>query len=357
MSGNTFGHLFRVTTFGESHGTAIGCMVDGVPPLIPLAEDDIQFYLDRRRPGRSHWTSQRKESDHVQIISGVFEGQTTGTPVGLYIVNEDTRPKDYEEIKDKFRPGHADFTYYKKYGIRDYRGGGRASARETTMRVAAGAIARKVLGDGVTIRAAMIQMGGLKIDRERWDWDELDKNPFWCPDAEAAKEWEVFLEGVRKAGSSTGAVVEVEARGVPAGLGAPVFDKLDGDIAKALMSIPAVKGVEIGAGFGAAALTGPENSDPIRMVDGEPAFLTNNAGGLLGGISNGDDIVARLALKPTSSIPTPQPTITKDGEETEIVTKGRHDPCVGIRGVPVAEAMLAIVLADHMLRHKAQCGG
>ena len=357
MSGNTFGHTFRVTTFGESHGTAIGCVVDGVPPLIPLAEDDIQFYLDRRRPGRSHWTSQRRESDHVQIISGVFEGQTTGTPIGLYILNEDTRSKDYEDIKDKFRPGHADYTYYKKYGIRDYRGGGRASARETTMRVAAGAIARKVLGGGVTIRAAMVQMGGLKIDRERWDWDELEKNPFWCPDAEAAKEWETFLEGVRKAGSSTGAVVEVEAKGVPAGLGAPVFDKLDGDIAKALMSIPAVKGVEIGAGFGAAELTGPVNSDPIRMVDGEPTFLTNNAGGMLGGISNGDDIVVRLALKPTSSIPTPQPTITKDGEETEIVTKGRHDPCVGIRGVPVAEAMLAIVLADHLLRHKAQCGG
>ena len=357
MSGNTFGHLFRVTTFGESHGTAIGCVVDGVPPLIPLAEDDIQFYLDRRRPGRSHWTSQRREPDKVQIISGVFEGQTTGTPIGLYIVNEDTRTKDYEDIKDKFRPGHADYTYYKKYGIRDYRGGGRASARETTMRVAAGAIARKVLGAGITIRAAMVQMGGLKIDRERWDWNQLDKNPFWCPDAEAAKEWETFLEGIRKAGSSTGAVVEVEARGVPAGLGAPVFDKLDGDIAKALMSIPAVKGVEIGAGFGAAALTGPENSDAIRMVDGKPTFLTNNAGGLLGGISNGDDIVARLALKPTSSIPIPQPTITKDGEETEIVTKGRHDPCVGIRGVPVAEAMLAIVLADHLLRHKAQCGG
>ena len=357
MPGNTFGHLFRVTTFGESHGTAIGCMVDGAPPLIPLGEDDIQIYLDRRRPGRSHWTSQRRESDKVRIVSGVFEGQTTGTPIGLYIENEDTRSKDYEDIKDKFRPGHADFTYFKKYGIRDYRGGGRASARETTMRVAAGAIARKVLGDGVTIRAVMIQMGGLKIDRRRWDWDQLDKNPFWCPDAEAAKEWETFLESVRKTGSSTGAVLEVEARGVPAGLGEPVFDKLDGDIAKALMSIPAVKGVEIGAGFGAAALTGPENSDPLRMVDGEPAFLTNNAGGMLGGISNGDDIVVRLALKPTSSIPIPQPTITKMGEETEIVTKGRHDPCVGIRGVPVAEAMLAIVLADHLLRHKAQCGG
>jgi chorismate synthase len=357
MPGNSFGHLFRITTFGESHGPAIGCVVDGVPPLIPLSEDDIQFYLDRRRPGRSHWTSQRKEPDRVQIISGVFEGRTTGTPIGLYILNEDTRSKDYDDIKDKFRPGHADYTYFKKYGIRDYRGGGRASARETTMRVAAGAIARKVLGNSVTIRAAMVQMGGLKIDRERWDWDELEKNPFWCPDAKAAKEWETFLESIRKAGSSTGAVLEVEARGIPAGLGEPVFDKLDGDIAKALMSIPAVKGVEIGAGFGAAALTGPVNSDPIRMVDGEPAFLTNNAGGLLGGISNGDDIVARLALKPTSSIPTPQPTITKDGEETEIVTKGRHDPCVGIRGVPVAEAMMAIVLADHMLRHKAQCGG
>lgn len=357
MPGNSFGHLFRITTFGESHGPAIGCVVDGVPPLIPLSEDDIQFYLDRRRPGRSHWTSQRKEPDRVQIISGVFEGRTTGTPIGLSILNEDTRSKDYDDIKDKFRPGHADYTYFKKYGIRDYRGGGRASARETTMRVAAGAIARKVLGNSVTIRAAMVQMGGLKIDRERWDWDELEKNPFWCPDAKAAKQWETFLESIRKAGSSTGAVLEVEARGIPAGLGEPVFDKLDGDIAKALMSIPAVKGVEIGAGFGAAALTGPVNSDPIRMVDGEPAFLTNNAGGLLGGISNGDDIVARLALKPTSSIPTPQPTITKDGEETEIVTKGRHDPCVGIRGVPVAEAMMAIVLADHMLRHKAQCGG
>ena len=356
MTGNTFGHLFRVTTFGESHGPAIGCVVDGVPPRLPLQESDIQHYLDKRKPGQSKYTTQRQESDRVQILSGVFEGVTTGAPIGLLIENEDARSKDYSDIKDKFRPGHADYTYFKKYGIRDYRGGGRSSARETAMRVAAGAIARKILDDDISIRGALVQMGPHKIDRSRWDWDACTENPFWCPDPKTAKEWETYLDEIRKAGSSTGAVVEVVASGVPAGLGAPLFDKLDGEIGKALMNIPAAKGVEIGAGFDAAALSGEENADEMRMDNGKVKFLSNNAGGMLGGITTGQDIVARLAIKPTSSILTPRKTVTVDGKETEIVTKGRHDPCVGIRGVPVVEAMLACVLADHWLRHKAQCG-
>ena len=356
MSANTFGHLFRYTTFGESHGPAIGCVVDGAPPRLPLAEEDIQFYVDRRRPGQSRHTTQRREPDRVQILSGVFEGVTTGAPIGLLIVNEDAKSKDYETIKEMFRPGHADYTYHKKYGIRDWRGGGRSSARETAMRVAAGAVARKVLGPDVIIRGAMIRMGPHVIERRRWDWDETAINPFWCPDAEAAGEWETFLDSIRKAGSSIGAVIEVVAEGVPAGLGAPVYGKLDADIASALMGIPAVKGVEIGAGFAAAELEGPDNADEMRMRDGEVTFLSNNAGGVLGGISTGQDIVARFAVKPTSSVTGPMRTVNAAGENAEISTKGRHDPCVGIRAVPVAEAMLAIVLADHLLRHRAQCG-
>jgi len=356
MTGNTFGSLFRVTTFGESHGPAIGCVVDGVPPNIELAEEDIQVYLDRRRPGQTRHTSQRREPDRVGILSGVFEGRTTGAPIGLTIVNEDARSKDYGGIKDLFRPGHADFTYHVKYGVRDYRGGGRSSARETAMRVAAGTIARKILGPSVTVRGALVQMGPHPVDRDRWDWNEVERNPFWCPDAVAAGTWEGFLDGVRKDGSSTGGVVEVVASGVPAGLGAPVFDRLDADIAKALISIPAAKGVEIGAGFDAVTMSGPEHNDEMRMQNGAVTFLSNNAGGVLGGISSGQDIVARLAIKPTSSVSTPQHTVNVHGEDVEVVTTGRHDPCVAIRGVPVAEAMLACVLADHLLRYKAQCG-
>jgi chorismate synthase len=356
MTGNTFGSLFRVTTFGESHGPAIGCVVDGVPPNIELAEEDIQVYLDRRRPGQTRHTSQRREPDRVRILSGVFEGRTTGAPIGLTIVNEDARSKDYGGIKDLFRPGHADYTYHVKYGARDYRGGGRSSARETAMRVAAGTIARKILGPSVTVRGALVQMGPHPVDRDRWDWNEVERNPFWCPDAVAAGTWEDFLDGVRKAGSSSGGVVEVVASGVPAGLGAPVFDRLDADIAKALISIPAAKGVEIGAGFDAVSMSGPEHNDEMRMQNGAVTFLSNNAGGVLGGISSGQDIVARLAIKPTSSVSTPQRTVNVHGEDVEVVTTGRHDPCVAIRGVPVAEAMLACVLADHLLRYKAQCG-
>ncbi|MGB8274275.1 MAG: chorismate synthase [Alphaproteobacteria bacterium] len=356
MPGNSFGHMFRYTTWGESHGPMIGCVVDGVPPRIPLSEADIQVYLDRRRPGQSRFTTQRKEPDQARILSGVFEGQTTGTPIAIVIENVDVRPKDYSDIAEKFRPGHADFTYFMKYGIRDHRGGGRASARETAMRVAAGAIARKILGPGITVRGALVQIGPHTIDRGRWDWAEVDRNPFFCPDAKAAKGWETYLDEVRKAGSSAGAVIEVVAEGVPPGLGEPVYDKLDADLAKAMMSINAVKGVEIGAGFAAAALRGEENADEIRMEKGKPVFLSNNAGGTLGGISTGQDVIVRFAVKPTSSIATPRRSVTKAGEETEISTKGRHDPCVGIRAVPVGEAMLAIVLADHLLRHKAQCG-
>jgi chorismate synthase len=356
MPGNSFGHLLRYTTWGESHGPAIGCVVDGVPPTIPLSEADLQYWLDRRRPGHSRFTTQRKEPDRAKILSGVFEGLTTGAPIAIEIENVDVRPRDYSDIADKFRPGHADYTYFKKYGIRDYRGGGRASARETAMRVAAGAIARKILGESLTIRGALVQMGPRAVDRDRWDWDEVERNPFWCPDAAAAKEWEGVIENLRKEGSSIGAVIEVTASGVPVGLGEPAYDKLDADIAKAMMSINAVKGVEIGAGFAAAGLRGEENADEIRMKEGEPVFLSNNAGGVLGGISTGQDVIVRFAVKPTSSILIPRRTITTSGEETDIVTKGRHDPCVGIRAVPVGEAMLAIVLADHLLRHKAQCG-
>ncbi|MFQ6018514.1 MAG: chorismate synthase [Kiloniellaceae bacterium] len=360
MPGNSFGHAFRYTTWGESQGPAIGCVVDGVPPRIALAEADIQPWLDRRRPGRSRFTSQRQEPDQVRILSGVFEGLTTGAPIQLTIANVDPRAKDYSDIKDKFRPGHADYTYWEKYGIRDYLGGGRASARETAMRVAAGAVARKVLDHlldkPVAIRAALVQMGPHAIDRQRWDWDEVGNNPFWCPDPIAAQAWAELLDATRKAGSSTGAVIEVVASGVPAGLGEPVYDKLDADLAKAMMSINAVKSVEIGAGLEAAKLSGEENADQMRMEAGQVRFLSNYAGGILGGISTGQDIVVRFAVKPTSSILAPLKTVDRFARNTEVVTKGRHDPCVGIRAVPVGEAMMAIVLADHLLRHRAQCG-
>jgi chorismate synthase len=356
MGGNSFGSLFRYTTWGESHGPAIGCVVDGVPPRLPLAESDIQHWLDRRKPGQSRFTTQRRESDRVQILSGVFEGRTTGTPIQLFIANEDARSRDYETIKDSFRPGHADYAYWQKYGIRDYRGGGRASARETASRVAAGAVARKILGPGITIRGALVQIGPHAIDRSRWDWSAVEDNPFWSPDRQAAQLWETYLDGVRKAGSSTGAIVEIVASGVPVGLGEPVADRLDADLAKALMSINAVKGVEIGDGFATAALTGEENADEMRMEDGAVTFLSNHAGGILGGISTGQDIVARFAVKPTSSILTPRRSVDRNGNEVEVSTKGRHDPCVGIRAVPVGEAMMAAVLADHLLRHRAQNG-
>jgi chorismate synthase len=356
MSHNTFGHLFRVTTWGESHGPAIGCVVDGCPPGIPLDEADLQVWLDKRRPGQSRFTTQRQESDTVKILSGTFEGVTTGTAISLMIENEDVRSKDYGDIKDKFRPGHGDYTYWKKYGLRDYRGGGRSSARETAMRVAAGGIARKVLGTGVTIRGALIQIGPHAIDRARWDWAEVDNNPFFCPDAKVAKEWESYLDGVRKAGSSAGAIIEVVAEGVPAGLGAPVYGKVESDLAAAMMGINAVKGVEIGAGFGAASLPGEINADQMRMKGNDVTFLSNNAGGVLAGITTCQDVVVRFVVKPTSSILTPMKTVDIHGKDTEIVTKGRHDPCVGIRAVPVGEAMMANVLADHLLRHRAQCG-
>jgi chorismate synthase len=361
MSHNTFGHLFRVTTFGESHGPALGCVVDGCPPGIPLDAAEIQAELDRRRPGQSRFTTQRREPDEVRILSGVFAddrtgGQvTTGTPIALVIENVDQRSKDYAEIRDKYRPGHADYTYDAKYGIRDYRGGGRSSARETAARVAAGAIARKIL-PGVTIRGAVVKIGPHAIDRSRWDWDEVRNNPLFCPDPVAAETWADYLDGIRKSGSSIGAVVEVVAEGVPAGLGAPVYAKLDAELALALMSINAVKGVEIGDGFASAELTGEDNADEMRPGNAGPTFLSNHAGGILGGISSGQPIVSRFAVKPTSSILKPRETVTRTGEATEIVTKGRHDPCVGIRAVPVGEAMVACVLADHYLRHRGQVG-
>ncbi|MFP4314154.1 MAG: chorismate synthase [Alphaproteobacteria bacterium] len=438
MSGNRFGTLFQYTTFGESHGPAIGAVVDGVPPRIPLDESYIQHFLDQRKPGQSKYTTQRKEPDRVEILSGVFEGYTTGTPIGLLIHNSDQKSKDYGDIKDKFRPGHADYTYHEKYGIRDYRGGGRSSARETAMRVAAGAIARKVLkydiprtlANGVNpspaslqdaephllevlppgehpnylghrqahekgekkahskeevlnpeflmhefedgqalsdarkeehahiplIRAAVVQIGHDKIDRENWDWSEVTKNPLWCPDPDAVERWQDYLQSIRKKGSSVGAIVEVHASAIPPGLGAPVYDKLDADLAKAMMSINAVKAVEIGNGFDSVVLGGEDNADEIRTDEnGNPVFLSNKAGGILGGISSGQDIVMRVAFKPTSSILIPRQTIDAKGHETEIITKGRHDPCVGLRGTPVVEAMMACVLADHWLRHKAQC--
>jgi len=362
MSHNVFGHLFRVTTFGESHGAGIGCVVDGCPPRIGLEAADIQADLDRRRPGTSRFTTQRREPDEVKILSGVMVDErigrqvTTGAPIGLFIENVDQRSKDYSDIKDKYRPGHADYTYEAKYGIRDYRGGGRSSARETAARVAAGAIARKVVA-GVAVRGALVQIGKLKIDRANWDWSEVARNPFFCPDAVAAEAFAAYLDEIRKSGSSIGAVIEIVAEGAPAGWGAPIYGKLDSEIASALMSINAVKGVEIGAGFAAAELSGEENADEMRVGnDGRPVFLANHAGGILGGISTGQPIVARFAVKPTSSILSPRKTITREGEETEIATKGRHDPCVGIRAVPVGEAMVACVLADAFLRHRGQVG-
>jgi chorismate synthase len=363
MSHNTFGHLFRVTTWGESHGPALGCVVDGCPPGLKLTAADLQVWLDRRRPGDGKFVTQRQEPDQVRILSGVFEDErtdgpvTTGTPISLMIENVDQRSKDYSEIARAFRPGHADYAYFAKYGVRDYRGGGRSSARETAARVAAGGVARKVLGDGVTIRAALVQIGPHLIDRARWDWDQVSQNPFWCPDAAMVAVWEQHLETIRKAGSSTGAVVEVEAAGVPAGWGAPIYGKLDAELAAALMSINAAKGVEIGEGFAAAALTGEENADEMRAGNDGPTFLSNHAGGILGGISSGQPVVARVALKPTSSILTPRRTVDESGAEIELRTKGRHDPCVGIRAVPVVEAMTACVLADAFLRHRAQVGG
>jgi chorismate synthase len=360
MSHNSFGHLFRFTTWGESHGPAIGCVVDGCPPLIPLTEADIQGFMDKRKPGQNRFTTQRQEQDQVKILSGVMiddDGvqKTTGTPISLYVENTDQRSKDYSEIKASYRPGHADYTYDAKYGIRDYRGGGRSSARETAMRVAAGAVARKII-PGITIRGALVQMGPHKIDRAAWDWAEVDNNPFFCPDAKMAAFYAEYLDGIRKAGSSVGAVIEVVAEGVPAGLGAPLYGKLDQDIASALMSINAVKAVEIGNGFDAASLTGEDNADEMRAGDTAPRFLSNNAGGILGGISSGQPIVARFAVKPTSSILNLRQSVTRDGEEVDVMTKGRHDPCVGIRAVPVGEAMLACVLADHFLRHRGQVG-
>lgn len=362
MSDNSFGSLWRVTTWGESHGPALGCVVDGTPPGLALSEADIQHWLDKRKPGQSRFVTQRREADAVRILSGVFEGQTTGTPISLLIENTDQRSKDYGEIRDKFRPGHADYAYWRKYGLRDYRGGGRSSARETAARVAAGAVARRILaqliGPEVTIRGALIQVGNEKINADNWRWDCVEQNPFWCPDPAAALKWEDYLDSVRKAGSSVGAVVELRAGGIPAGLGAPIYGKLDADLAAAMMSINAVKGVEIGAGFGAATLSGEENADEMRRgADGGVAFTANNAGGILGGISTGQEIVVRFAVKPTSSILQPRATLDRFGDETDIVTKGRHDPCVGIRAVPVGEAMLACVLADHLLRHRGQVGG
>ncbi len=356
MSHNTFGHLFRVTTWGESHGPAIGCVIDGCPPRLPLTEADIQPFLDRRRPGQSRFTTQRQEPDQVRILSGTFEGRTTGTPIALQIDNVDQRSRDYGNIARQYRPGHADLTYDQKYGLRDYRGGGRSSARETACRVAAGAVARLVLGAGVSVRGALVQVGAQAIDRARWDWAEVDRNPFFCPDPVTAGLWEDALLAVRKAGSSVGAVIELVADGVPAGLGAPLYGKLDADIAAALMSINAVKGVELGDGFAAAALTGEANADEMRMQDGELRFASNHAGGVLGGIATGQPVVARFAVKPTSSILTPRQSVDAAGQNVDVSTQGRHDPCVGIRAVPVGEAMLACVLADHLLRHRAQCG-
>lgn len=358
MSYNSFGHLFRVTTWGESHGPALGCVVDGCPPGIELSEADIQPFMDARKPGQNKFTTQRREDDVVEILSGVFEGKTTGTPIQLLIRNTDQRSKDYSEISRTFRPGHADYTYRAKYGLRDYRGGGRSSARETAARVAAGAVARKVLGADINIQGALVGIGPHRLAEDvAFDENVISANPFWCPDAAAAEEWAAYLDGIRKAGSSVGAVIEVRASGVPAGWGAPLYAKLDSDLAMAMMTINAVKGVEIGNGFAAAALTGEENADEMRASNtGEPEFLSNKAGGILGGISSGQEVVVRFAVKPTSSILTPRKSVTVDGENTEVMTKGRHDPCVGIRAVPVGEAMMACVLADHLLLHRGQTG-
>lgn len=360
MSLNSFGHLFRVTTWGESHGPALGCVVDGCPPGVPVDAAELQHWLDLRKPGTSKYVTQRREPDAVEILSGVFEGVSTGTPISLMIRNADQRSKDYGDIKDKFRPGHADYAYFIKYGIRDYRGGGRSSARETAARVAAGGVARAALAQmlpGIKIRGAMVQMGASKIDRENWDWEEVARNPFWTPDPKAATDWANALDAMRKSGDSVGAVIEVVAQGVPAGLGAPVYGKIDTDLAAAMMSINAVKGVEIGDGFDTAALSGSANADEMRMGPDGPEFTSNHAGGVLGGISTGQDIVLRFAVKPTSSILTPRATIDKFGNDAQIITKGRHDPCVGIRAVPVGEAMMACVILDHMLLHRGQTGG
>jgi chorismate synthase len=359
MSLNSFGHLFRVTTWGESHGPALGATVDGCPPGVAIDAAAIQHWLDRRKPGQNKYTTQRREPDEVEILSGVYEGQSTGTPIQLMIRNTDQRSKDYGDIAEKFRPGHADITYWQKYGIRDPRGGGRSSARETAARVAAGGVARAALADlvpGLSITGYMVQMGPHGIDRTRFDAAEIERNPFWVPDATAAAEWAEYLDALRKSGDSVGAVIEVVARGVPAGLGAPIYGKLDTDLAAAMMSINAVKGVEIGDGMAAAALTGSQNADEISMGANGPVYASNHAGGILGGISTGQDVVVRFAVKPTSSILTPRKTITKSGEPVEIVTKGRHDPCVGIRAVPVGEAMMACVLLDHLLLHRGQVG-
>jgi len=362
MSHNTFGHLFRVTTWGESHGPALGCVVDGCPPGIALTEADVQQWLEKRRPGQGKFVTQRQEPDAVRILSGVFSDErrpeqvTTGTPISMVIDNLDQRSRDYSEIATAFRPGHADYSYFAKYGVRDYRGGGRQSARETAARVAAGAIARLIL-PGVQIRGAVVQIGPHAVSPDRMDWSQTEANPFWCPDADMVPVWEEHLETIRKAGSSTGAIVAVEALGAPAGWGAPVYGKLDAELAGALMSINAAKGVEIGAGFAAAALSGEENADEMRTGnDGRPVFLSNSAGGILGGISTGQPVTARVAFKPTSSILTPRRSVNEAGEEIELRTKGRHDPCVGIRAVPVVEAMVACVLADAFLRHRGQTG-
>ena len=360
MSLNTFGHLFKVTTWGESHGPGLGAVVDGCPPGVPVTAEMLQHWLDKRKPGQNKFTTQRREADAVEIMSGVFEGVTTGTPIHLEIRNTDQRSKDYSEISEKFRPGHADITYWQKYGVRDYRGGGRSSARETAARVAAGGVAReaiKALVPGAEITGYMVQMGPHSIDRANIDLGQIDQNPFWTPDAKAAQDWAVYLDGLRKSGSSVGAVIEVVAKGIPAGLGAPIYGKIDSDLASAMMSINAVKGVEIGDGMAAAALTGEENADEISMGPNGPEYSSNHAGGVLGGISTGQDLVVRFAVKPTSSILTTRNTVTKSGENTEIITKGRHDPCVGIRAVPVGEAMMACVILDHLLMDRAQTGG
>ena len=352
MTGNSFGKIFRVTTWGESHGAALGCIVDGVPPNISIDEKYIQKFLNKRKPGQSKYTTQRKEDDIVEILSGVFNGKTTGTPICLLIRNKDTRSKDYSEIKDKFRPGHADYTYHQKYGFRDYRGGGRSSARETAARVAAGAIARKILGNKVKIRGALIQIGKSKVDKNKWNWNEIEKNDLFCPDKSAVKSWETYIRDIRKKGSSVGAIIEINITGIKAGLGEPVFDKVDALLSFGIMSIPAVKGVEIGAGFKSAELRGEENSDPISSKKNKVSFLSNNSGGTLGGITSGQDIIVRFAVKPTSSILIQKDTIDVKGKNTKIKTVGRHDPCVGIRAVPIGEAMVAIVLADLELIQK-----
>jgi len=359
MSMNTFGHLFRVTTWGESHGPALGATVDGCPPGVAVDEAMLQHWLDKRRPGQNKHTTQRQEADAVRILSGVFEGKTTGTPIQLMIENTDQRSKDYGDIADTFRPGHADITYHLKYGNRDYRGGGRSSARESAARVAAGGIARAAIAElapAVEVTGYMVQMGEQKINRDRFDWDEINRNDFWVPDAEAASEWDTYLNAIRKDRNSVGAIVEVVARGIPAGIGAPVYAKLDTDLAAAMMSINAVKGVEIGEGMAAAALTGRDNADEIFMGENGPEYSSNHAGGILGGISTGQDLVVRFAVKPTSSILTPRASIKRDGSAAEVITKGRHDPCVGIRAVPVGEAMMACVVLDHLLLHRGQVG-